>query len=354
MVSYQKDEISDILSRIGLKNLSDRDNGYTRRKHGKGFAYYDHKKEIVRCSNIKERLQSIAIPPSYEDVWYCAYEDGYIQATGHDQNNKKQYFYHEVWENYRESRKFAHMMNVANCLPTLRRHIRNDLKNKMDNKTFILACMGRLLDITGMRVGNLISSEERNTYGLTTLQKKHIHVLEDNSLELHYIGKGNVEITRKVSDNFLVTLLEDIIEEHESWLFDYTDENGNTHKVSPSMLNTYLKENSNCENLSAKDIRTWRFSVVFLKEALRQYRSEDKVTLTSVLEIISEITGNTPAILKKSYIHPGLLDIVKNEDWKKIKMDTKDDVTDLRKHEILFKQYLDTKHAAIHTSAMNI
>ena len=354
MVSYQKDEINDVLSRIGLKNLTDKDEGYKRIKRGKGFAYYDCKKTLIKCSKIKNRLQSIAIPPSYDDVWYCLHEDGYIQATGHDQNGKKQYFYHEAWETYRESRKFAHMSNVANCLPTLRRKIRDDLKDKGDNKTFILACMARLLDITGMRVGNLISSKERDTYGLTTLQKKHIHVRDDNSLELHYTGKGNVEITRKVSDNFLVTLLEDIIEEHDIWLFDYTDENGDTYKASPSMLNAYLKENASCENLTAKDLRTWRFSVIFLKEALKQYRNENKVTLTSVLEIISEITGNTPAILKKSYIHPGLLEIVKSEDWRKIKIDVATDVADLRKHEILFKQYLDTRHAAIHTSAINI
>ncbi len=354
MVSYQKDEISDILSRIGLTHVSDADKGYSRVKCGKGFAYYDHNKNLVKCLNAKKRLQTMAIPPSYIEVWYCKDEKGYIQATGQDQTKKKQYFYHELWEQFRDNRKFSHMKSVASCLPTLRRHIRDDLKEPQNRKAFILACMTRLLDQTGMRVGNLVSSKERDTYGLTTLQKKHIHVLDDNSLELHYTGKGNVDITRKVSDRFLASLLEDLIEDHDSWLFDYTDENGETHKVSPSMLNTYLKETTSCDDLSAKDLRTWRFSVLFLKEALEQHCSQKKVTLTSVLETISEITGNTPAILKNSYIHPGLLEIVKNGDWNRIKTEIEDEVADLRKHETLFKQYLGSKHAAVHTSAINI
>lgn len=354
MVSYQQDEISDALSRIGLVYVSDTDPGYRRVGRGKGFAYYDNKDKLVKCEKTKNQLNSLAVPPSYSDVWYCKEENGYIRATGYDQTDKKQYFYHEIWEQHRDSRKFRHLADVANCLPSLRRHIRNDLKSPENDKSFLLACMARLLDKTGMRVGNMASAAERETYGLTTLQKRHIHIRDDKSLELNYTGKGNVKIQRKLCDSGLTTLLEDIIEEHDSWLFDYTDEKGETHKITPSMLNDYLKTHSSCDMLTAKDLRTWRFSVLFLEEALRQHKDDVKVTLTSVLEEISQITGNTPAILKGSYIHPGLLEAVKNENWEKIDLSEGPQVTELRKHENILKNYLGSRHAALHTSAINI
>ncbi len=361
MVSIEKSELEDILKQLGLQFSCDSNKGYTRRKHGKGFAYYNENNKHITCENITSRLDKLAIPPSYKEIWYCKTTDGYIQATAQDSTGKKQYFYHEYWRTYRDNNKYRQLATVGNNLPSLRRKMRRDMnkcKNTHDKK-YILALMSRLLDKTGIRMGNTKSARENKTFGLTTLKPEHLDIV-DSHLVMHYVGKGNMDICREMNDKVLEDFVSDDISENDKAVFTYTDTKGNSHTVHPSCLNNYLKDALG-ENISAKDLRTWRFSVMFLEESLRQRKllnnndSSKTVTLKSVLEKICKKTGNTPAILKESYIHPGLLNIVKEEDWDQLDSDDKiPEINGLLKEERRFAKYLQTRHANTHTSAMNM
>ena len=361
MVSFEKSELEDVLKQLGLEFSCDSNAGYTRKKHGSGFAYYNGEKTHIKCQKIKTRLDKLAIPPSYQDIWYCKTELGYIQATGHDSTGKKQYFYHDKWRTYRDNSKYRQLATVGENLPSLRRKIRRDMDRCEDihDKDCILALMSRLLDKTGIRMGNTKSAKENKTFGLTTLKPEHLDVI-DNHLVMHYVGKGNMDICREMNDKVLEDFVSEDVSKDDKAVFTYTDTKGESHTVHPACLNTYLKQSLG-ENISAKDLRTWRFSVMFLEESLRQKKllkkkSDSKnVTLKSVLENICKKTGNTPAILKESYIHPGLLKIVKDQDWDKLINDSKiPDIRGLRKEERRFAAYLESRHANTHTSAMNI
>ena len=354
MVSIYKSDKEELTSRMGLTLTDTESDGYKRRKNKNTFTYYDGTKKIDE-DKIIARLNALAVPPSYTDIWYCKQDNGHIQATGQDQTGKKQYFYHAKWRTYQDSFKYRYLAEIADILPSWRRKIRKDLKQEHSNeKKRLLATMGRLLDRTGMRIGNKASAKENKTFGMTTLRKNHIKQVDEHCCTLSYKGKGDVKIERELHDALLCDILQDIIEHHGQDLFTYEDRSGETHQISASTFNSYLKETTNIDEMSAKDLRTWRFSVLFLETLCKLKSKGRKITQSAVLETISEITGNTPAILKESYIHPGLLNMAKNNDLSPLKecMDRK--VSGLRKYEAIFKAYLNTRHAATHAAPINI
>ena len=351
MVSLYKNDKQELTSRMGLTLTDTESDGYKRRKNKNTFTYYDGTKKIDKDKTVA-RLDALAVPPSYTDIWYCKQDNGHIQAIGQDQTGKKQYFYHEKWRTYQDSLKYRYLSEIADILPSWRRKIRKDLKQEHSNeKKRLLASMGRLLDHTGMRIGNKTSAKENKTFGMTTLRKNHIKQVDDHYCTLSYKGKGDVKIERKLQDALLCDILQDVIEHHEQELFTYEDQAGEKHQISASTFNSYLKKTTNIDEMSAKDLRKWRFSILFLKTLCKMKNKGQKITQTAVLDSISEITGNTPAILKESYIHPGLLDMAKEDDLSPLKecMDKK--VSGLRKYEAIFKAYLKTRHAASHVTA---
>ncbi len=246
--------------------------------------------------------------------------NGHLQATGRDASSKKQYFYHANWEELRDANKFSLMLEFAEKLPSLRRKISALLNENSLSKNTVLAAMVRILDQTGIRVGNKSASETHETYGLTTLTKEHLEESE-HEFWLEYDGKGNVHQQKMISDSKVVDLIKECVEIPGQYLFQYESDDGG-QPISSSDLNAFIKELTD-ERFSAKDFRTWRFSCFFLEEVIHQSKTStqskgESTSLKSVLEAVAEETGNTPAILKNSYIHPVLLEIVKNKQWSKI------------------------------------
>ncbi|MGE4314214.1 MAG: DNA topoisomerase IB [Pseudobdellovibrionaceae bacterium] len=356
MTAVKKQDLEKELETLGLHEMPEPEKGYTRKKTSRdNFIYCTHKGKKL-ADKLSQRLQELAIPPSYKNVWYSPDPDSYILATGEDSTGKKQYIYHPAWRKWRDQHKFDNLAHLAENLPALRRHVTRHLKDRDDSIHFLLATMTKLLDMTGMRVGNPISAKKNGTYGLTTLKSRHIET-EANGLYLHYHGKGGVEIKRKISNAKFCELLQDHMESPGKELFTYLCSHDKTRKsVSPEMLNRFIKSCIGAE-FSAKDLRTWRFSVLFFEEALRQHKraaKDEHIPLKTILEKVAEKTGNTPAILQQSYIHPGLIQIAKEEEWDVLPRLRGKIPKGLRQSEFLFAKYLKSKHAQAATSAMNI
>ncbi len=310
-------------------------------KRGKGFSYIDCNGQSIKDQDEIARLKSVAVPPTYTNVWYCPMANGHLQATGYDSKNKKQYFYHAHWAILREQSKFSSMIDFAQNLPKFRRVITQELKIIEGTKEDILSAMCRILDRTGIRVGNETASSANDTYGLTTLLKKH-EDHQGSAIHLDYKGKGGKEIERDFTDIKITEVLDYCAEIPGQRLFEYKDNKGVIHTIDSSDINKYIKHHMG-DSFSAKDFRTWRFSCLFLKIALKHYRA-DTATLKNILNDVSAISGNTPSILQSSYVHPGLIQAVKNNQFEFLTIE-KEEINGLRKHENFLLNYTLTQHA---------
>ena len=257
-------------------------------------------------------MKSIAVPPSYSDVYYCEDENGHLQAIGKDTNEKLQYFYHPEWEELREKVKFSMMIKFGELLPRFRNRIYRILKETDDERQYVLAGMARLLDRTGIRVGSDDAAQNNKTFGLTTLNKKHVE-FDGRHVDIHYHGKGNVEIDTALNDKVTAEIIDHCSELPGQRLFKYRDEKGTVHKIGSTTFNAFLKEQMD-ESFSAKDFRTWRFSIYFMQAMITECKHDNQPTLKSLLETVSKQSGNRPAVLQSSYIHPTLIKLAKNKD----------------------------------------
>jgi DNA topoisomerase-1 len=330
-----------LLKKYDLHYIEADVNGISRSKRGRGYSFIYPNGQIVKDEKEKQRLKSLAVPPSYEKVWYCPLHNGHLQATGYDSKSKKQYFYHPHWEELREMTKFTAMLEFGKALPSFRRRLADNLKNTELDKETLLCAMARILDRTGMRIGSDLATNLNRTHGLTTLEKKHLSK-EDKTIIFSYKGKGNQDVERQLNDAKVTQIIDQCVEIPGQRLFEYTDENNNTKVIDSADLNNYIKKNMG-EEFSAKDFRTWRFSCYFIEKALN-HTKKARTTLTKILSDISEETGNTPAVLKSSYVHPGLQNIVKEKNWKFLE-NPKKQITGLRRYDNIFLNYLQSTHA---------
>jgi len=299
------------LKSLDLQYVYEEKPGITRQKRGRGFCFIDAKGQCIGCNEEKTRLKALAVPPSYSDVWYCALPNGHLQATGFDTTAKKQYFYHPAWAQLREKTKFSNMEHFAQNLPAFRRKISYILNHpdEFSHKEQLLSAMFRILDNTGMRIGNMKATKTNKTFGLTTLRKKHID-LDSNEVHFEFKGKGGRDLDYVMKDKAVAQIIRDCVDIPGQRFFEYLDEEGEKHAISSGTINAYIKKHMG-EDFSAKDFRTWRFSCYFLTEALNGTKQEKPPSLKSLLDNVSALSGNTPSILKSSYIHPGLLEHTK-------------------------------------------
>lgn len=334
----------DELKALNIQYVYEEKPGIRRRKCGQGFSFIAPDGTYIKCPQEKTRLKALAVPPSYKDVWYCPLPNGHLQATGLDTTQKKQYFYHSAWETLREQTKFSNMENFARSLPAFRRKISYILNHpdEFSHREQILSAMFKILDNTGTRIGSITAEERNNTFGLTTLKKRHVEI-DGAEVHLEFKGKGGRELEYDLSDRNVARIIkecEDIPGQH---FFDYLDERGERHKIQSATINSYLKTHMG-QDYSAKDFRTWRFSCYFLNEALKTHIKNEKLTLKTVLDHVSEFSGNTPAVLKSSYIHPGLLECVRSNSVKDLQI-TKENLSGLLKAENYMLNFLKSKTA---------
>lgn len=296
----------DAAESAGLIYVSDDRPGISRRAAGKGFSYRDAKGARVTDRKTLDRIRSLGIPPAYRDVWICASPRGHIQATGRDAKGRKQYRYHARFREVRDSAKYEHMLEFGRVLPTVRARVEADMRKRGMPREKVLATVVWLLEHTMIRVGNADYARQNKSHGLTTLRDKHVKI-EGGQVRFRFTGKSGKAwdlgfTNRRVAR--IVRASQDLPGQH---LFQYLDDEGVARPVTSSDVNEYIKAAMGGE-YSAKHFRTWGASVMAF-EALATAKHD--ISLKTMLEPVTEALGNTPAIARKSYVHPRLIALVK-------------------------------------------
>jgi DNA topoisomerase-1 len=292
----------------GLRYVRDDEPGIERRRCGRGFSYRDPNGETIRDPE-RQRLVELAIPPAWTRVWICTSPRGHLQATGFDEKGRKQYLYHPRWNEVRQAEKYSRMLQLGVALPAIRRRVRSDLRSPHLDRNRVLAAIVRILDETGVRVGNERYRTQNGSYGLTTLRCKHVDI-DGPAVELHFRGKAGMEQEIVVEDPALAAIIRQCHELPGYELFQYLDDEDRPRTVDSSDVNHYLEEIAG-ERLTAKQFRTWAGTKLALAEILKRLDGDGTPRDKSVLEIVDAVAarlGNQRATCREFYIHPALLE----------------------------------------------
>jgi DNA topoisomerase I len=295
--------------RAGLRYVTDGATGITRRRVGTGWAYYAPDGARITDTPTRRRLNSLAIPPAWSQVWICPDPGGHIQATARDARGRKQYRYHPAYREARDHSKFRHMLEFSEVLPMLRERIERDLRAPDHTRRQLLATVVRLLDRTLIRVGNDEYARENKSYGLTTLRRQHVRV-DGRILSFTFRGKSGVEHSISVSDPRLARIIQRCQDLPGHELFQYLDAKRKRQSISSDDVNEYLRELTG-RDITAKDFRTWGGTMLAAVE-LRAMgpavsRREADRNVLRAIDAVAERLGNTRAVCRKYYVHPGLM-----------------------------------------------
>ncbi|MEH3087224.1 MAG: DNA topoisomerase IB [Xylophilus ampelinus] len=289
--------------------------GIGRVRRGKRFRYRHPDGRWLDDPEQIARIDKLAIPPAYQRVWICPLDNGHLQATGFDARGRKQYRYHAQWRALRDEDKFERLEAFGAALPRIRARIARDLgtagRGKAPGRAQVLATLVRLLDTTYMRIGNEEYAEANGSYGLTTLRRPHAGVRGD-TLRLRFRGKSGVEHAVELDDPRVAAVVRRCQQLPGQELFQYQDASGAAHAVGSAEVNDYIAEAAG-ERFTAKDFRTWHGTV----QALELTRlacacgeaagTREAFSAKRVLAEVARQLGNTPAVCKKSYVHPAVL-----------------------------------------------
>jgi len=293
----------------GLHYVNDRQPGIRRIRAGNGFRYAKAGGAIIKETQTLGRIKRLAIPPAWTSVWICADAHGHIQATGRDARGRKQYRYHPYWREQRDENKYDRMLRFGRALPRIRRCVRQHIRQPGLGREKVLAALTRLLEVSGLRVGNEEYAIHNRSYGLTTLRDRHARVRGDK-IDFRFRGKSGKEQSATIEHPRLSRIVKKCQDLPGQDLFQYVDETGATHRVTSGDLNDYLARISG-QDFTAKDFRTWRGTVLAalalgsLKPDFS--RAGAKRNLVRAIEQVAASLGNTPAVCKKCYIHPVIL-----------------------------------------------
>jgi len=290
----------------GLRYVTDDEPGIRRQKRGKGFTFLDPQGKTVKDEKTLERIRKLAIPPAWTDVWICPRPNGHLQATGRDARGRKQYRYHANWREVRDETKFGRMIAFGDSLPKIRERIDRDMSQRGLGREKVLATVIKLLETTLIRVGNKEYVKQNNSFGLTTLRDQHVDV-DGATLRFEFRGKSGKEHSVEVQDRRLARIVKQCRDVPGQKLFQYLDGSGERQSVSSEDVNAYLRETTG-EDFSAKDFRTWGGTVLALSALLEVGACEsEREANKAVVEAIKHVSGqlgNRPAICRKYYVHP--------------------------------------------------
>jgi DNA topoisomerase-1 len=294
----------------GLTYVTDAFGGIRRKRAGRGWVYYAANGVRIRDPGKRERLNSLAIPPAWTDVWICPDPRGHIQATARDARGRKQYRYHAEYREACDRSKFRRMLEFSEILPKLRERVERDLGADDLSRRQILGTVIRLLDRTLIRVGNDEYARENHSFGLTTLRRKHVQV-DGASLRFSFRGKSGVEHNVAIIDVRLARIIQRCQDLPGSELFQYLDPQGRRQTICSDDVNAHLREIAG-RDITAKDFRTWG-GTMHAAMALRAMgpaasRREADRNIVRAIDLVAERLGNTRAVCRKYYVHPALLD----------------------------------------------
>jgi len=292
-----------------LRHSSDSEPGYTRKRHGRYWQYFDERGKRVTDREEIERLNAIALPPAYTDAWYCKDANGHIQATGKDARGRKQYRYHAGYRAKQDASTYDGCREFGESLPRLRGRVEKDLKKRKLGRDTVLAAVVRLLDREHIRVGNEQYAKENKSFGATTLRSRHLKK-SGGKLKMRFAGKHGIVREVTITDSNLKRVVRKCEDLPGQMLFQYVNGDGNPQAVTSSDVNDYIRDATGSE-FTAKHFRTWGASVIFYNELLT--KGEERMSLKTVLEPVAEALGNTPTMSRKSYVHPALIEALQDD-----------------------------------------
>ncbi|MBA3318774.1 MAG: DNA topoisomerase IB [Gemmatimonadales bacterium] len=294
----------------GLRYVSDTMPGITRKRAGKGFAYVGSDGKRIADKKEIARIRSLAIPPAYSDVWICPSPQGHIQATGRDARGRKQYRYHPRWREVRDETKFGRMLDFSRVLPAIRARVDRDLSQSGLSREKVLATVVRLLECTGIRVGNDEYARANRSFGLTTLRDHHVEI-SGSRLRFQFRGKSGKVHDVELTDRRLARIVARCQAVPGETLFQYVDGDGARQTVDSGDVNAYLREICG-QDVTAKDFRTWAgtiLAVLALKELGPADTERDaKSAILKAIDQVAERLNNTRAVCRKYYVHPAVFE----------------------------------------------
>ncbi len=277
--------------------------GISRLRHGRGFTYKAADGTTIDRGAERKRLEALAVPPAYEDVWMSPLPNGHLQATGRDARARKQYRYHEEWSQAQSETKFNGLIAFGHALPRLRRFVANDLAQDAGERAFALASAVTLIDRAALRVGNADYTRENGSYGTVTLKSKHVK-LDGSTISLRYTAKGGKKVRRQINDRTLAKVLGKINDLPGAQLLSWVDDHDEVQTLSSSALNDYIVRAAGSDDITAKTFRTWAGTV-----AAFEIGENGGATIKQMAEAAAAQLSNTVTVTRNSYIHPAVIDL---------------------------------------------
>lgn len=293
-----------------LRHSSDSEPGYTRKRKGRYWQYFDEGSARVTDRDEIERLNAIALPPAYADAWFCKDPNGHIQATGTDARGRKQYRYHSEYRAKKDASKYDGCREFGEALPRLRKKVAKDLRKRKLGKEAVVAAVVRLLDTEHMRIGNEQYARANKSFGLSTLRSRHVRK-KRGTMKMRYVGKHGVVHEATITDSNLKRIVSRCQDLPGQMLFQYENGDGEPQPITSSDVNDYIREATGSE-FTAKHFRTWGASVIFFEQLLAS-ADEERLSLKTALEPVAEALGNTLAMSRKSYVHPCLIEALQGD-----------------------------------------
>src|SRR5262245_60173068 len=303
-------DVKDAVEYANLVYVSDEKPGIRRKRSGQGFRYESNGGTTVKDAAALKRIKALAVPPAWTDVWICPRADGHIQATGRDAKGRKQYRYHARFRAQREETKYGRILLFGAALPRIRARVAKDLARRGLPREKVLALVVRLLETTLIRVGNREYSKQNHSFGLTTMRDRHVDV-SGTTVRFEFKGKSGKMQSIRITDRRLAPLVRRLQEMPGQELFQYDEPGDGRQSIDSSDVNAYLRSIAG-EDFTAKDFRTWAGTILAAVE-MRGLPSFDgtsraKRLLAGAIDSVAKRLGNTPAVCRKCYVHPAIVE----------------------------------------------
>jgi len=308
---------TEVAENAGLRYVSDDQPGYSRKLKDEDFEYLDTEGKPIHDEQRLLRIKRLAVPPAWKGVWICPSANGHIQATGRDARDRKQYRYHDRWREIRDENKYDRMIDFGKALSKIRRRVRKDMALPGLPRNKVLATVVQLLERTFIRVGNEAYARENKSFGLTTMQDRHVNV-KGSKLRFRFKGKSGRQREVDMTDRRVAKIIAKLQDLPGQDLFQYVDDQGVVHNVTSQDVNDYLREISGGD-FTAKDFRTWGGTVLaaIALNSVGMFETEQqaKANVKNAIGVVAKLLGNTPSICRKCYIHPAVLESYLNGDF---------------------------------------
>ncbi len=295
-----------------MRTVSPNEVGWTRRRSGRGFVYLDNTGRRLEQADVV-RIKALVIPPAWQEVWICPRPNGHLQVVGTDAAGRRQYIYHPEWRRQRDEAKFDRILTMAKALPAARMRIFSDLESEGLCKDRVRALAVRLIDVGYFRVGSDVYADEHGSYGLTTLERRHVRKNRD-ALLFAFVGKSGVEHEIVIDDPDIFQIVQQLRRRRDGGDRLLAFRNGRGWSpLQAADVNAYLRDIFGGE-VTAKDFRTWHATVIAATSLADTGVKDTSPTVRkravrkAVVEVATYL-GNTPTIARGSYIDPRVLDL---------------------------------------------